>query len=82
MPQAVILSVFLYECVFMSFHANNHLYNNHKCFDVTYIFIRVKLFRTGILKVQSTLVNSKSKGPSKTLQDIRTLTYQVCSIEE
>ena len=25
---------------------------------------------------------SKSKGPSKTLRDIRTSTYQICSIEE
>ena len=33
-------------------------------------------------KIQSTLVISKSKGPSKTLRDIRTSTYQICSIEE
>ena len=32
--------------------------------------------------VQSTLIISKSKGPSKTLRDIRTSTYQICSIEE
>ena len=32
--------------------------------------------------IQSTLVISKSKGPSKTVRDIRTLTYQICSIEE
>ena len=32
--------------------------------------------------IQSTLVISKSKGPSKTLRDIRTSTYQICSIEE
>ena len=31
--------------------------------------------------VQSTLVISKSKGPSKKLRDIRTSTYQTCSIE-
>ena len=34
------------------------------------------------MKVQSTLVISKSKGPSKTLWDIRTSTLQICSIEE
>ena len=34
------------------------------------------------IKVQSTLVISKSKGPSKTLRDIHTSTYQICSIEE
>ena len=32
--------------------------------------------------LQSTLVISKSKGPSKTVRDIRTSTYQICSIEE
>ena len=34
------------------------------------------------LQIQSTLVISKSKGPSKTVRDIRTSTYQICSIEE
>ena len=32
--------------------------------------------------IQSTLVISKSKGPSGTLRDIRTSTYQICRIEE
>ena len=32
--------------------------------------------------VQSTVVISKSKGPSKTLRDIHTSTYQICSTEE
>ena len=30
----------------------------------------------------STVVISNSKGPSKTVRDIRTSTYQICSIEE
>ena len=34
------------------------------------------------IQIQLTLVISKSKGPSKTLRDIRTSTYQICSIEE
>ena len=34
------------------------------------------------LKIQSTLVISKSEEPSKTLRDIHTSTYQICSIEE
>ena len=34
------------------------------------------------LHIQSTLVISKSEGPSETLRDIRTSTYQICSIEE
>ena len=34
------------------------------------------------LKIQSTLVISKPKGPSYTLRDIRTSTYPICSNEE
>ena len=34
------------------------------------------------INIQSTLVISKSKGPSKTVRDIRTSTYQICSIEK
>ena len=37
--------------------------------------------KTNII-IQSTLVISKSKGPSETVRDIRTSTYQICSIEE
>ena len=33
-------------------------------------------------RIQSTLVISKSKGPSETLRDIRSSTYQMCRIEE
>ena len=33
-------------------------------------------------ELQSTLVISKSKGPSETLRDIRTSTYQIWRIEE
>ena len=35
-----------------------------------------------ILEIQSTLVISKLKGPSETLRDIRTLTYQIFIIEK
>ena len=35
-----------------------------------------------VLHIQSTLVISISKGPSKILRDIRTSTYQICRIEE
>ena len=38
--------------------------------------------RCFVFPIQSTLVISKSKGLSKTLRDIRTSTYQICSIEE
>ena len=34
------------------------------------------------IDIQSTLVISKSKGPSETLRDIRTSTYQIWRIEE
>ena len=47
------------------------------------IMIKILIGRQACGKdIQSTLVISKSKGPSKTLQDIRTSTYQICSIEE
>ena len=48
-------------------------------------FIQVFVFtRNHHLKiqVQSTLIISKLKGPSETLRDIRTLTYQIFRIEE
>ena len=32
-------------------------------------------------EIQSTLVISKSKGPSETLRDIHTSTYQICKTE-
>ena len=32
--------------------------------------------------IQATLVTSKLKGPSETLRDIRTSTYQMCGTEE
>ena len=35
-----------------------------------------------LFQIQSTLVISESKGPSETLRDIRTSTYQICKIEE
>ena len=48
-----------------------------------YLFSLYK-FSVKLLKhrLQSTLVISKSKGPAETLRDIRTLTYQMCRIEE
>ena len=35
-----------------------------------------------IFNIQSTLVISNSKGPSETLRDIHTSTYQTCRTEE
>ena len=37
---------------------------------------------TDCLVIQSTLIISNSKGLSEILRDIRTSTYQICSIEE
>ena len=48
---------------------------------MTILQLPVKARNPGIY-VQSTLVISKSKGPSETVRDIRTSTYQICSIEE
>ena len=59
--------------------------------DLVYAKVLRQTFLTAYISViscwilfilQSTLVISKSKGPSKTVRDIRTSTYQICSIEE
>ena len=42
----------------------------------------VYIFYIWYVITQSTLVISQSKGPSETLRDIRTSTYQICRIEE
>ena len=42
----------------------------------------VNRMAVNVSKLQSTLVTSKSKGPSETLRDIHTSTYQICIIEE
>ena len=41
-----------------------------------------KLLRIAFFIIQSTLVISKLRGPSETLRDIRTSTYQMCKLEE
>ena len=46
------------------------------------LFIHRFIYFSFYLLTQSTLVISKSKGPSKTVRDIRTSTYQMCTFEE
>ena len=46
------------------------------------IIKKIAIIFPGNLRIQSTLVISKSKGPSETLRDIRTSTYQMYRIEE
>ena len=53
-----------------------HAYIPYKCHLV------YKMTSLSKMYIQSTLAISKSKGPSKTLRDIRTSTYQICSTEE
>ena len=55
--------------------------------EVTKLYLLLKMAEkkhvgVPIYLIQSTLVISKSKGPSKIVRDIRTSTYQICSIEE
>ena len=50
--------------------------------DLSDCSLHVEVMACINFKVQSTLVISKLKGPSKTVRDIRTSTYQICSIEE
>ena len=51
------------------------LFNTLSVIDI--LLVMLKLFQK-----QSTLVISKSKGPSETLRDIHTSTYQICRIAE
>ena len=44
--------------------------------------LNIQANQTFVAYIQSTLVLSKSKGLSEILQDICTLTYQICRIEE
>ena len=51
-------------------------------FKVSEIYSLFLTFKNVGFEIQSTLVISKSKGPSETLRDIRTSTYQIYRIEE
>ena len=42
----------------------------------------IKLNLVRVIQIQSTLVISNLKGPSETLRDIRSSTYQIFRIEE
>ena len=49
---------------------------------LTMLYFYARITFTIMNIIQSTLVIPKSKGPSGTLRDIGTLTYQICRIEE
>ena len=81
------------KSAFLQINVDRSLENRIKNFDVIlYCQIYTVVSTTSIslhskreivkYKIKSTLVISKSKGPSKTLRDIRTSTYQIYSIEE
>ena len=57
----------------------------YKISDIIYMLYKISSLSQisyMIYQIQSTLVILKSKGPSETLRDIRTSTYQMCRIEE
>ena len=56
--------------------------STHTIFDLSTVYERYAGDKNFTYGLQSTLVISKSKGPSKTRRDIRTSTYQSSSIEE
>ena len=60
-----------HTCIFISFA---------KCLLCMHIFFF--FFKFFMNYLQSTIIISKLKEPSETLQDIRTSTYQICRIEE
>ena len=66
------------------YHSNENkqvrmLQGEHKRLDCS---IKIRMYVTFEKKIQSTRVISKSKGPTETLRDICTLTYQICRIEK
>ena len=66
------------------------LYKNNMCVKKLVVHYKNSLYDVFMRRqskclpaeIQSTLVISKSKGPSETVRDICTSTYQICSIEE
>ena len=60
---------------------NNNCYSSKTVmYYILFKFISQRSVK--IIHIQFTLVISKSKGPSETLRDIRTSTYQMCRTEE
>ena len=64
------------------FSYNTVAWIDSRSFFIFLLIAEVKTLPGEQNKIQSTLVISKSKGPSKTVRDIRTSTYQICSTEE
>ena len=74
---SVIFTVIQNE--WLATNSRNAILNNfEEYYIMTEVFDQIKMK----FDIQSTLVISKSKGPSETLRDIRTSTYQMCRIEE
>ena len=82
----ILLSALVVEGRFLEFR----MYHNfakaadlwqYQC-KICPFFDKLQLPQAAKTELQSTLVISKSKGPSKTLRDICTSTYQICRIEE
>ena len=57
-------------------------YNINIVFYINFITGLLVIFILFNIYIQSTLVISKTKGPSETLRDIRTSTYRMCRIEK
>ena len=73
-----MLSIFLFFKVFSSAIVSMRLHRKYR----KYYNASSDFFYYHKNDLRSTLVISKSKGPSETLRDIRTSTYQISRIEE
>ena len=76
-----MFSMFVAVFVLLLLILNLRIYM-HRCFLVSIYMFSCMDVAVFVLILQSTLVISKSKGPSETLRDIRISTYQIWRIEE
>ena len=74
-----------YSCLYLrspEFGSMKDSRGDHHSADYIFWSFEIDEFIFSHLKIESTLVISKSKEPDETLRDIRTSTYQMCRIEE
>ena len=75
----VIKSLYMSTCIL---HEQQQTYRKReKTTTIENIYYNILVYIMNFI-IQSPLVISKSKGPSETLRDIRTSTYQIGRIEE
>ena len=72
----LLIDVYVHGCQRSSFYSLYNMLNNYNLSHFPYYMVKMSWL------IQSILVISNSKGPSETLRDIRTSTYQNCGSQE